>query len=307
SLEGLIDFSAAATFFANEQQRTQAVGRFRRIVDYFEAAEQPAPRYGDGYNRPALVRLTFEYAHSQTSQDRFLGAFFRPLALGMLDDDSVDLSDDSVVADSRSPLFGFAEFLMTNFFLPRITSIYDKTPQPSPVYHAAVQQAQTQEDQQRIEDFVGTPERLSTLRGSCLTRDRHCCVITHTFDIAEAMQRLRRPPATDYDGNPLNMSNNGGLEVAHISPMLSHDPRDLVVPIALVYTHKTHRDCSLLCHKGEWWRHRAERGHCQMHCTLGFGGIKWGCNCLIKLLVEFPLVVLTGSHNLLLYKSFCRI
>ncbi|KAK3935965.1 hypothetical protein QBC46DRAFT_396221 [Diplogelasinospora grovesii] len=217
SLEGLIDFSAAEPLFANEQQRTQAVGRFRRIVDYFEAAEQPASRYGDGYNRPALVRLTFEYARSQKSQDRFLGAFFRSLALGMLDDDSVNLSDDSVVADFRSPLFGFAEFLMANFFLPLRAST-NKTPQPSPVYHAAVQQAQTQEDQQRIQDFVGTPERLSTLRGSCLTRDRHRCVITHTFDITEAMERLRRPPATDDDGNPLDMSNNGGLEVAHILP-----------------------------------------------------------------------------------------
>ncbi|KAH8754637.1 hypothetical protein F5883DRAFT_573340 [Diaporthe sp. PMI_573] len=217
SLEGLIDFSAAAPFFADEQQRTQAVGRFRRIVDYFEAAEQPAPRYGDGYNRPALVRLTFEYARSQTSQDRFLGAFFRSLALGMFDNDNVDLSDESVVADFRSPLFGFAEFLMTNFFLPLRAST-NRTPQPSPVYHAAVQQAQTQEDQQRIEHFVGTPERLSALRGSCLTRDRHRCVITHTFDIAEAMPRLRQPPATDDDGNPLDMSNIGGLEVAHILP-----------------------------------------------------------------------------------------
>ena len=81
-----------------------------------------------------------------------------------------------------------------------------------------MQQAQTQEDQQRIQDFVGTPERLSALRGSCLIRDHHRCVITHTFDIGEALERLRRPPATDDDGNPLDMSNNGGLEVAHILP-----------------------------------------------------------------------------------------
>jgi len=81
-----------------------------------------------------------------------------------------------------------------------------------------VQDAQPQEDEQRIQDFVGTPERLSALRGSCLTRDRHRCVITHAFDIREALERLRRPPATDDDGNPLDMSNNGGLEVAHILP-----------------------------------------------------------------------------------------
>ena len=75
SLGDLIDFSAAQPFFANEQQRDQAVSRFCRIVDYFEDAQQPASRYGEGYNRPALVRLTFEYARSRESQDKFLMAF----------------------------------------------------------------------------------------------------------------------------------------------------------------------------------------------------------------------------------------
>jgi hypothetical protein len=121
SLEGVIGFSAAANpLFADEQQRAQAFGRFRRIVNYFEDAQQPAPRRGGGYNRPALVRLTFEYARSQESQDRFLGAFFRSLAVGMLDD-SIDLSDDNEVADFREPLFGFADYLVTNFFLPRMS------------------------------------------------------------------------------------------------------------------------------------------------------------------------------------------
>lgn len=87
----------------------------------------------------------------------------------------------------------------------------NKTPEPSPI-----QQAQTQGDQQRIQDFIETPEQ--TLQGSCLIRDHHRCVITHTFDITKAMERLRRPPATDDDGNPLDRSNNGGLEVAYILP-----------------------------------------------------------------------------------------
>ncbi|KAK3366603.1 hypothetical protein B0T24DRAFT_366219 [Lasiosphaeria ovina] len=152
SWEDVFDFSAAQPLFANAQERTQAVGRFRRIVNYFEAAEQPAPRYSGrgGYNRPALIRLTFEYARSQESQ----GA-------------------------------------ATN-----------KTPQPSPVYHAAVQQAQTQEEQQRVQDFVGTPpERLGASRAECLTRDRYRCVITRTFDLTEAIQRSRQPPARDDGGN----------------------------------------------------------------------------------------------------------
>lgn len=122
SLEDVIGFFAAAQpLFANEQHRTQAVDRFRRIVGYFETDESLESRRYLGYNRPALIRLTFEYARTPESQGRFLGAFFRALALGMLDD-SIDLNDDSVVADFRSPLFSFADFLITNFFLPCISS-----------------------------------------------------------------------------------------------------------------------------------------------------------------------------------------
>ena len=109
SLQDIIDFSEAHPIFESSQQRAQAVDRFHRIVAQSEKLEQPASsRYGNGYNRPALVRLTFEYARSPESQDRFLRAFFRSLALGMLDD-SVNLSDDSVVADFRELLFGFAD------------------------------------------------------------------------------------------------------------------------------------------------------------------------------------------------------
>ncbi|KAK3384077.1 hypothetical protein B0T24DRAFT_72720 [Lasiosphaeria ovina] len=222
SLEGVIDFSAAQPLFANAQERTQAVGRFRRIVNYFEAAEQPAPRYSgcDKYNRPALIRLTFEYARSQESQDKFLKAFFQSLALGMLDDnDGIDLSDDRVVADFGSLLFGFADYLITNFFLP-LRAATNKTPQPSPVYHAAVLQAQTQEEQQRVQDFMGTPERLSVLRRNCLIRDRHRCIITRTFDDAEIGARWKQQqPPRDDDGNLFDSDDRfEDLEVAHILP-----------------------------------------------------------------------------------------
>ena len=257
SLEGVIDFSAAVQSFAGAQERDQTISRFRRIVGYFEALEPPAPVKGK-FNRPLLVRLTFDYARSPESGDKFLGAFFRCLGLGMLDG-SIDLSDDGVVAGFREPLFGFADFLVNNFFLPRMYYFFNyalpttmrrgfchapsspapdllavflltgwvapvraatnKTPQPSPVYHAAVQQAQAQEEQQRIQNFVGTPERLSALRGTCLARDRHRCVITHAFDTMEAKERWRQLPAKDDDGNPLSaIDTYGYLEVAHIIP-----------------------------------------------------------------------------------------
>ncbi|KAK0655444.1 hypothetical protein B0T16DRAFT_396971 [Cercophora newfieldiana] len=217
SLEGIIDFSEAHPIFENSQQRAQAVNRFRRIVTHFENNEQPASsRYGEGYNRPALVRLTFEYARSPESQDKFLKAFFQSLALGMLDDsDGIDLDDN--LASFRELVFSFADHLIYHFFLPLRAST-GKTPQLTPTYHITVQQVQTHEEQQRMQDFVGTPERLGALRGLCLTRDRHRCVITRAFDHDELVKRLRQPE--DDDGNVLypERDDYSHLELTHILP-----------------------------------------------------------------------------------------
>jgi hypothetical protein len=120
SLEGIIDLSEADPIFENEQQRALAIDRFRRIIAHFEKSEQqPASQYGDGYNRPALVRLTFEYALSSDSQDKVLKGFFQSLAIGMLDD-SIDLSDDREVTSLRELVFSFADHLIYHFFLPRM-------------------------------------------------------------------------------------------------------------------------------------------------------------------------------------------
>ena len=123
SLEDIIDFSETHPIFENGQQRAQAVGRFRRIVTYFESEKtgkpQSASRHIDGFNRPALLRLTFEYARSPESQEKFLKAFFPYLALGMLDSsDGFDLDDDDNVASLREPVFSFADQLIYHFFLP---------------------------------------------------------------------------------------------------------------------------------------------------------------------------------------------
>jgi len=121
-------------------------------------------------------------------------------------------------APSSPSLDLLAVFLLTGWVAP-VRAAANKTPQISPVYHAAVQQAQAQEELQRIQNFVGTPERLSALRGTCLARDRHRCVITHTFDMMEAKERWRQLPAKDDDGNPLGaIDTYGYLEVAHIIP-----------------------------------------------------------------------------------------
>ncbi|KAK3364211.1 hypothetical protein B0T25DRAFT_470338 [Lasiosphaeria hispida] len=82
SLEGIIDFSSIAQpLLAKAQQRTEAINRFYHVVKHFEVAG-PLVHKRDGYNRPALIRLTFEYARSPASQDRFLSAFFQRSPLG---------------------------------------------------------------------------------------------------------------------------------------------------------------------------------------------------------------------------------
>ena len=72
-----------------------------------------------------------------------------------------------------------------------------------------------------MQEFVGTPERLGALRGLCLTRDRHRCVITRAFDSVRVREqlRIRQNPPRDDDGNVLDPRDGySHLEVAHILP-----------------------------------------------------------------------------------------
>jgi hypothetical protein len=112
SLEGLIDFYAKQPPFADAAERAQATARFHRIVGHLEAIDCPGP--GRPYNRPALVRLTFEYARSPESQDKFLAFFFRSVAVGMLYGDL----DDPTYTGLRNLVFKVTQFLIINFFLP---------------------------------------------------------------------------------------------------------------------------------------------------------------------------------------------
>ncbi|KAK3364048.1 hypothetical protein B0T25DRAFT_418417, partial [Lasiosphaeria hispida] len=109
------DFDFNFGYTLADPLRTQAINRFHTVVDHFQARE--SLRQNDknyNYNRPALVRYTFEYACSSESQDRFLSAFFYQLRLGMADGDGdINLDDDL-----GSLLFAFAEDLMNNFFIP---------------------------------------------------------------------------------------------------------------------------------------------------------------------------------------------
>ncbi|KAJ4171733.1 hypothetical protein NW754_000312 [Fusarium falciforme] len=212
SLEGILDFSARPPL--TPTQRHSAARRFNQLVNHFDISDGSSK----DYDRVKLVRLTYEYARSEESKGNFLRAFFESAGLPIDADEDIDLCNADRQAKLRDSFFNFAEYLFENFFLP-LKSSTKKTPQPSPASHSAVQRAQGEG-----RNFLGTPERVSALRGACLIRDRHRCVITRRFDDTEALRRMDDASrhgvvAKDDDGNSLEEEEVfGTLEVAHILP-----------------------------------------------------------------------------------------
>ncbi|KAI1269296.1 hypothetical protein F5Y18DRAFT_180688 [Xylariaceae sp. FL1019] len=206
SHEGVINCAAAIPL--SDSQRASAKHKFYRITEHFEANDSSS---NTQYSPSRLVRLTYEYALSEESRDNFLRAFFQAMAL------SLEGDIDSDIEELRSPFFGFADYLLDNFFLPLKAST-KKTPQSSPAYHSAVERVQGG----GVSVFTGTPDRISALRGACLIRDRHRCVISRKFDLKEAADRLRRDgnDARDDEGALIHEDESSVdvLEVAHILP-----------------------------------------------------------------------------------------
>ncbi|KAI3320936.1 hypothetical protein HD806DRAFT_537590 [Xylariaceae sp. AK1471] len=211
SLEGILDFSS--TEGLSTIQRANAKRRFNRIVNHFlPASENDSSARSQTYSPPRLISLTYKYALSDEARDNFLRAFFQSIDIPIVKDGTGD-DDDGDPETLRSSVFAFADYLMDQFFLP-----CKKTPQPSPVFHSAVDRVQG-----GPQTFAGTPDRLSALRGACLIRDHHRCVISHRFDAFELQARIDKVGETnalDDDGNFLSQDPNhpAVLEVAHIIP-----------------------------------------------------------------------------------------
>ncbi|KAI1316094.1 hypothetical protein F5Y16DRAFT_393245 [Xylariaceae sp. FL0255] len=212
SLEGVLDFSS--TEGLSTIQRADARRRFYRIVNHFlPASEIDSSARSQTYSPPRLISLTYKYALSNEARDNFLRAFFQSIDIPIVEDRTGDDDDDPETL--RPSVFAFADYLMDQFFLPLKAST-KKTPQPSPVFHSAVERVQG-----GPQTFAGTPDRLSALRGACLVRDHHRCVISYSFDSSEAQARMDKAGETqalDNDGNLLYRDPNrpGSLEVAYI-------------------------------------------------------------------------------------------
>ncbi|KAF4979686.1 hypothetical protein FZEAL_4145 [Fusarium zealandicum] len=212
SLEGIIDFSLRETL--SKAHRVSALRRFYQVINYFDSNDNK--RGPDQYDRVKLVRLTYEYSISQVSKDNVLIAAFDFLKLSISSEEDINFEDVTYRLEMQSHLYEFADYLIDNFFLPLKAST-KKTPQPTPSSHSAVAKTQRQGHV-----FSGTPERLASLRGACLIRDRHRCVISRKFDKAEALKRFQHDgsKAVDQDGVPLADPEQrfDYLEVAHVLP-----------------------------------------------------------------------------------------
>ncbi|CAG9946270.1 unnamed protein product [Clonostachys rosea f. rosea IK726] len=197
ALEKIFDFSARPPL--NAAQRQAVEERFTELIERFN---QPEGEDGE-YNR-------------DESKGNFLRAFFESIGTPINEDFStaeIHLSEAAL----RTSIFSFADYLFENFFLPLKASTR-KTPQPTPGSQSAVLALQ-----QGAVAFLGTPERVSALRGACLIRDRHRCVITRRFDVEQLKKQQRASQGhhelQDDDGNPLGTHTRfSNLEVAHILP-----------------------------------------------------------------------------------------
>ncbi|EEU33516.1 uncharacterized protein NECHADRAFT_98437 [Fusarium vanettenii 77-13-4] len=203
SLEGIIDFTKKPPL--TQTQRLSASRQFNQLASYFDVSNSS----NKDYDHMKLMRFTYKYTRSKESKDNFLRAFFKSTGLSININKDINLSDTDRRAELRNSFFNFAD-------LPLIS----KTPQPSPASHSAVQRAQGGEGH----NFLSTPERLSTLRGAYLIRDRHRYIITRRFDNIKAFRRIHNTNrdstvAKDNDRSSLEEEEVfDTLEVAHILP-----------------------------------------------------------------------------------------
>ncbi|KAG8664909.1 uncharacterized protein FPOAC1_012886 [Fusarium poae] len=181
SLEGIIDFSSREPL--SESHRASAIRRFYQVINYFDGND--TKRGQNQYDRVKLVLFTYEYSTNQLSKDNVLIAVFEFLKLSISAEEDIDFEDATYQSELKNHLYEFADYLIDNFFLPRmapqVKASTKKTPQPTPASHSAVMKTQRQDHV-----FSGTPERLASLRGACLIRDRYRCVISRKFGRAEA-------------------------------------------------------------------------------------------------------------------------
>ena len=233
SLELILNFSPQARL--SHPVRVRATDAFDRICSYFETHDLKA---STEYRRSKLVRGIYMHSRSEDSRDYYLRAFFT--AIGIDAESHFRESPGTFkFEDISEDFFHFGDDLLFHFFRPctmclvripvanlvtnpffTVKTSTINTTNLSSVLRSAPQEGQDQSGQQHI----GTGTRSSTLRKSCLIRDRYRCVITRKFDANEARKRGKKAggynKALDDDGKFLyeDQYDHEHLEVAHIIP-----------------------------------------------------------------------------------------
>ncbi|KLJ12558.1 hypothetical protein EMPG_12413 [Blastomyces silverae] len=214
SLKGVLDFSEP--FSLTSQQS----GSARSLLDIFIGDYGLEHATERGYKPAKLIHAMLDHI---SSKDSFLALFFTflhenlaavtsniPLALSYFE--NFGSWEPAARSSVRGALEEFADYMVTEFFLPLRASSAVKTPQPTPTSLSTIQASTP----------TGTKQRISVLRHDCLVRDHHRCVVTRKFDITEARRRLARDKnCMDDDGKLLETEQSGNfqyLEVAHILP-----------------------------------------------------------------------------------------
>lgn len=108
SLEGVIDLFATTRQLSSEQ-RDQATRVFNTVIEACEPLQSTGP-----YKQITLICLTYEYACSEASRDKFLHFFFQQT------DIPTEVSDREIIhhCDYGPQVIAFADTLIENFFLP---------------------------------------------------------------------------------------------------------------------------------------------------------------------------------------------
>lgn len=116
SLEGIIDFSSREPL--SESHRASAIRRFYQVINYFDGND--TKRGQNQYDKVKLVLFTYEYSTNQVSKDNVLIAVFEFLKLSISAEEDIDFKDATYRSELKNHLYEFADYLIDNFFLPRM-------------------------------------------------------------------------------------------------------------------------------------------------------------------------------------------
>ncbi|CAI7627392.1 unnamed protein product [Penicillium glandicola] len=239
-LEVVLDFSIS--FSLTLQQRESAKLLVIKLVRHY----RPGQTVQKVYKPAALIHAILERVASlDTFLNFFLSYIYQDLcstegpvmdfdityALSYFDDWA--LWEPEQINNLNKAIENFAEFVVDNFLLPRVSTtrsyLYKQSNSQSviPVRATSVKTLQstpTSLSSLQSSTPTGIKQRISVLRQGCLIRDRHRCVISRKFDRATARNRFTENGefCADDDGNLLKDEPSDQFQYLEVTYILPH-------------------------------------------------------------------------------------